>query len=200
MKTDVIVATGNAGKLKEIGQIMSGFPFVLHALKDYWDPLPVIPEQGATFLENARGKSQWVFSRTGIMSLADDSGLEVDFLQGQPGVRSARFAGERATDGQNVEKLLSMMAQCPPHQRGARFRCAVVFTVSDQEEITAEGVCEGAIEYVKNGNGGFGYDPVFTPRGFNETFAQLDASIKNGISHRGKALLKLQGKLHDRFK
>jgi len=199
MNADIIIATGNAGKLTEIRHVLSDLPFVMHSLKEYWDPLPNIPEEGATFFENARQKARWVFSRTGIMSLADDSGLEVDFLQGQPGVRSARFAGEPASEEKNLEKLLGLLSGCPEQLRQARFRCVVVLITSEHEEITAEGICDGAIDFVKHGDNGFGYDPVFVPRGFKQTFGELDASTKNGISHRGKALLHLKEKLHDRF-
>ena len=199
MNREVIIATGNGGKLREFIQILSGLPFTIKSLKDYWDPAPCIPENGATFYENAREKAQWVFSRKGAMSLADESGLEVDFLQGRPGVHSARFAGEPRSDRNNIEKLLSMMALCPRESRQARFKCALVLTLSSTEEITAEGVCEGSIGYGMQGSNGFGYDPVFLPDGFSTTFAQLDAPTKNAISHRGKALGRLKEKLYERF-
>jgi XTP/dITP diphosphohydrolase len=198
MKTEIIVATGNKGKLKEIREILADFPYLLTSLADYWDPVPGIPEEGATFYENAAGKAEWVFSRTGKISLADDSGLEVDFLNGDPGVRSARFAGEPVSDQKNIDKLLSLLSGCPVQNRRARFRCVVVLRAGDHEEITAEGACEGIIGSAPRGSHGFGYDPVFYPDGFDRTFAELDAETKNRISHRGRAINALKEKLHER--
>jgi XTP/dITP diphosphohydrolase len=129
--------------------------------------------------------------------LADDSGLEVDFLNGQPGVRSARFAGEGATDKKNLEKLLGLLKECPWEKRQARFRCVLALIVSEKETIFAEGACEGVIADGPAGNNGFGYDPVFVPVGFDRSFAQLESTIKNKISHRGKALIELKKKLYE---
>jgi XTP/dITP diphosphohydrolase len=195
----VIIATNNMGKLREIKEICTGLPFVLTALKDHWNPVPSIPENGGTLYENAAAKASWVYERKRIWSLADDSGLEVDFLHGLPGVRSARFAGDHATDAMNVAKLLSAIAECPKEKRRARFRCVMVFKVSATEELVAEGACEGVIGYEPKGSDGFGYDPIFTPDGFDKTFAQLDFSTKNSISHRGKALAAFRRILHDRY-
>jgi XTP/dITP diphosphohydrolase len=194
---EIIVATGNKGKLEEIKTLMSDLPIVLTSLRDYWDPVVAIPEDGETFQENAFAKARWVFSRTGKPCLADDSGLEVDFLNGQPGIRSARFAGEGATDIKNLEKLLRLLKECPREKRQARFRCALALIVSEKEIITAEGSCEGVIIDDPAGDNGFGYDPVFVPSGFDRTFAQLDSIVKNKISHRGKALGELKKKLHE---
>jgi XTP/dITP diphosphohydrolase len=199
MNRELIIATGNNGKLKEISHILSGLPFAIKSLRDYWDPVPVIPETGSTFYENAREKANWVFSKKNAMTLADDSGLEVDFLQGRPGIHSARFAGDPGSDGENIKKLLSLMIKCPKEARQARFKCVLVLTLSLTEEIVAEGVCEGAIGYAVAGKNGFGYDPLFIPHGYQATFAQLDASTKNNISHRGKALSVLKEKLYERF-
>ncbi len=199
MNREIIIASGNNGKCAEIRQVLSGLPFLLRPLGDYFSPLPRIPEEGATFLENARAKAQWVFSRIAAMCIADDSGLEVDFLDGQPGVHSARFAGEPASDQKNVEKLLSLLKRCPPERRAGRFRCVIVLKLSRQEEIIAEGTCEGTIGFAPQGNNGFGYDPIFVPQGFDKTFAQLDAAAKNAISHRGKALSLLKEKAYARY-
>jgi XTP/dITP diphosphohydrolase len=196
---EIIIATNNMGKLREIKQIFTGLPLSLTALKDHWNPVPSIPEIGETFLENARAKARWVFDKKRLWALADDSGLEVDLLGGLPGVRSARYAGERATDKENLDKLLTALADCPASGRGARFRCAVVLKVSDSDEVAAEGVCEGRIGLTPAGSDGFGYDPVFVPAGFEKTFAQLDASTKNAVSHRGKALAALRRSLDERF-
>jgi XTP/dITP diphosphohydrolase len=197
MNKEIIVATGNKGKLKEIREILEGCKYVLTSLSDYWNPAPNIPEDGSTFYENAAAKANWAFSRTGIMSLADDSGLEVDFLKGEPGVKSARFAGEPASDRKNIDKLLSLLSSCPPEKRTAQFRCVVVLKISEEEELVTEGVCKGFIGHERRGTSGFGYDPVFYPEGFNATFAELDAKIKNGISHRGKAVKALKEKLYE---
>ncbi len=198
MDGEIIVATGNKGKLKEIREILQGFPCILSSLGDYWNPLPHIPEESDTFYGNAAGKAEWVFSRSGKMSLADDSGLEVDFLGGEPGVRSARFAGEPASDSKNIEKLLSLMADCPDSGRRAHFRCVVVLKTGEGGEISAEGICRGRIGRTVRGTQGFGYDPVFYPEGFDKTFAELDAATKNRISHRGKAINALKEKIHER--
>jgi XTP/dITP diphosphohydrolase len=195
----IIVATGNKGKLREIREILRGLPFELTSLSDHFDPVPVIPEDGATFLANAQQKAQWVFSRTGMWSLADDSGLEVDFLGGFPGVRSARYAGDNATDGQRIGKLLAACEKCPTKRRTARFRCVVVVQCGDADEIVGEGACEGRIGHVPKGADGFGFDPVFVPDGFDRTFAELGATEKNAISHRGKALAALRKTLDERF-
>jgi XTP/dITP diphosphohydrolase len=199
MENEIIIATGNKGKLREIREILDGCTSRLAALSDYWNPVPEIPEDGETFYENAAAKANWVFSRTGKPALADDSGLEVDFLGKAPGVRSARFAGEPASDQKNIEKLLGMLAECPDEKRTARFKSVIVLRVSAAEEIVAEGTCEGCIGRVPCGNGGFGYDPVFFPEGFDQTFAQLDPVKKNLLSHRGKALAALKAKCHGRF-
>jgi XTP/dITP diphosphohydrolase len=196
----LIVATGNRGKLREIREICQGLPFEITSLKDHFNPIPVIPEDGSTFLENARQKARWVYERTNIWSLADDSGLEVDFLHGMPGVQSARYAGEHATDGQRIEKLLAACDSCPPERRTARFKCVMVFKCGDDDEIIGEGTCEGRIGYAPKGTDGFGYDPLFYPDGYDRTFAELEAGEKNAISHRGKALNALRGILDERFK
>jgi XTP/dITP diphosphohydrolase len=196
MTSEIIIASGNQGKVREIREILAGFPYVLASLSDYFHPVPTIPEEGATFHENAAAKARWVYSRTGKPAMADDSGLEVDFLAGAPGVRSARFAGEPSSDTRNVEKLLSLLSSCPAQSRGARFTCVIVLKINDREEIVATGVCKGRIGYEPRGTLGFGYDPVFYPEGFQATFAELDAEVKNGISHRGKAIGYLKEQLH----
>jgi XTP/dITP diphosphohydrolase len=196
----VIVATGNRGKLREIREIYRGLPFELTSLADHFNPVPIIPEDGLTFLENAQQKARWVYDRTNMWSLADDSGLEVDFLKGGPGVHSARYAGEHASDRERFEKLLDSCAGCPQERRKARFRCVVVLKLGENDEIVGEGTCEGRIGLSPKGTVGFGYDPVFMPDGFDRTFAELDEKEKNNISHRGKALAALRKNLDERFK
>jgi XTP/dITP diphosphohydrolase len=197
MLSEIVVATGNKGKLREFTTLLSDVSGIVTSLRDYWNPIVSIPEEGATFQENALGKAQWVFSKIGKPSLADDSGLEVDFLNGEPGVRSARFAGEGATDKKNLEKLLALLKDCPMQKRVARFRCVLVFIISEKEIITAEGACEGVIGQHPVGENGFGYDPVFIPSGYSLSFAQLDETVKNAISHRAKALIELKKKLNE---
>jgi len=192
MLNDIIVASGNAGKIKEIAALLADMPVRVTSLKDYWNPVPSIPENGDTFLDNARIKAQWVFDTTGRPSLADDSGLVVDALNGEPGVHSARYAGEPSSDSCNTQKLLAALAAIPRAQRTARFVCTMVLIVSADEVLVAEGTCEGHIGFEPAGDNGFGYDPVFIPDGYTQTFAQLDESIKNTISHRAQALVSLK--------
>jgi XTP/dITP diphosphohydrolase len=192
MLNDIIVASGNAGKIKEIAALLADMPVRVTSLKDYWNPVPSIPENGDTFLDNARIKAQWVFDTTGRPSLADDSGLVVDALNGEPGVHSARYAGEPSSDSRNTQKLLAALAAIPREQRSARFVCTMVLIVSADEVLVAEGTCGGHIGFEPAGDNGFGYDPVFIPDGYMQTFAQLDESIKNTISHRAKALVSLK--------
>jgi XTP/dITP diphosphohydrolase len=195
----IIVATGNKGKLREIREMCLGLPFELTSLFDHFNPVPEIPEDGSTFLENAQRKARWVYERTKTWSLADDSGLEVDCLGGMPGVRSARYAGEHATDRERLDKLLYECRDCPASKRTARFRCVMVFKCGVHDEIVGQGVCEGRIGYEPAGTDGFGYDPLFYPDGYDTTFAQLGPVEKNAISHRGKALAALRRILDARF-
>jgi XTP/dITP diphosphohydrolase len=195
----VIVATGNMGKLREIREIFTGFPFELESLKEHFGTVPEILEDGNTFFENARKKAMWVFEKTGIASLADDSGLEVDCLNGLPGVKSARYAGEPSNDKKNMEKLLKACADVPPEKRTARFKCVIVFIVSLDVSYVCEGVCEGRIGFIPKGTDGFGYDPLFIPKGYSETFAEIGSNVKNSISHRAQALHALKRTIHDRY-
>jgi len=195
----VIAATSNAGKLREIREILADLPFEVTSLRDHWDPVPSIPETGLTFEENARQKVTWVYERKGLWTLADDSGLEVDALGSAPGVLSARYAGEGADDEANVRKLLGQLAGVGAGERTARFRCAMVLIVGDSDRIITEGVCQGRILEEPAGTGGFGYDPVFVPEGFSHTFAELEDGVKNAVSHRAKALRKLRRELVNRY-
>jgi XTP/dITP diphosphohydrolase len=194
--SEILVASSNQGKLREIREICAGLPLRFSSLADYWDTPPVIPEDGLTFAENAAAKARWVFERRHIWTLADDSGLEVDALDGAPGVRSARFAGDNASDSANLAKLLASLAAVPEINRTARFRCVMCLIGPGHSEYSTAGVCEGRIIGVPTGSGGFGYDPVFVPTGFSKTFAELDANEKNAISHRGAALQAMKKRLH----
>jgi XTP/dITP diphosphohydrolase len=192
---ECIVATGNEGKLVEIRDILAGLPLSLSALSSRWNPVPDIPETGSTFLENARQKAAWVFDKTGIWTLADDSGLEVDALDGAPGVLSARYAGPHGNSAANNARLLKELDGLPLERRTARFKCVVVLMTSKDAFYAAEGVCEGRIIFSPRGTGGFGYDPLFEPVGYERSFAEIPASEKHAISHRGRALAQLRSYL-----
>ena len=185
MKT-LIIATGNPGKLEEIRQIL-GPRIELKSLADF-PHLPDIVEDGETFEANAVKKAMAVARHTGCPALGDDSGLQVDALDGAPGVFSARFAGEDATDGENNAKLLRLLEGIPKEKRTARFRCVIAVVTPDGTVRKAEGKCEGLILERPRGTGGFGYDPLFWAPEYRRTFAELASEEKNRISHRGRAL------------
>jgi len=161
--------------------------------------IPDVEEDGATLEENAIKKAQHAHKYTGLPCLADDSGLEVYVLNMEPGVRSARYAGVRVTYADNNRKLIEALKDIPESKRTAQFRCVSAFVDRDQTKI-AEGICRGRIGFVEVGSGGFGYDPLFIPDGFDMTFAQLDAGTKNSISHRGMALREMRGFLESYFR
>lgn len=186
---DLVLATRNKGKLKEIKEILKPLNLILHTYDEYMD-IKKIKETGKTFEENAILKATFIAKQTKMVTLADDSGLEVDCLSGQPGIYSARFAGEHATDMMNNEKLLSLMADVPLDSRQGRFVCAIAIALPDRLVGTVRGVCEGHIGFELRGGGGFGYDPLFVVTSYNVTFAELSLDIKNKISHRAKALNK----------
>jgi XTP/dITP diphosphohydrolase len=192
----VVIASTNPGKIAEVRQIMAELPLVLLTREDVggW---PEVEETGDTYLANALLKAHAVAAVTGTAALADDSGIEVDALDGAPGVRSARFAGERATDEENNAKLVASLDGVPPERRGARYRCVAVLVSPDGDEIAGVGSCEGRIGNEARGTGGFGYDPWFVPEHEFRTMAELTAEEKHAISHRGKALRGLVDKLRD---
>ncbi len=188
---DIVVATGNKGKLKEINQVLN--PFGLRALGQSDFDVPEIEKTGLTFVENAILKARNASKITGKPALADDSGLEVDALQGAPGVYSARYAGVDACDADNVAKLLDALKDLPQAQRTARFQCVMVYLrhEADPVPLICQGSWEGYIDFQPSGDNGFGYDPVFVVPEKNCTAAQLPPQIKNQLSHRGQALKKL---------
>ncbi|CAG1064541.1 XTP/dITP diphosphohydrolase [uncultured bacterium] len=183
----IALATKNAGKAAEIGRILEGSGVEIVSLKAF-PGVELPPETGTTMMENALLKARHVFKSTGLPALADDSGLEVDFLGGAPGVYSARYSGEKATDEENWRKLLRELEGVPLEKRSARFRCAIALVGFDDEEHLFEGVFEGAIADAPRGANGFGYDPVFIPLGMDRTAAELAPEEKNRISHRARAL------------
>jgi XTP/dITP diphosphohydrolase len=186
----VLVSTRNAHKLVEIRQIL-GPSFELLDLSSV-PALGEVEETGTTFEENAALKALAASAHFGGWVLADDSGLEVDALGGAPGVRSARFSGEGATDVTNRALLLEKLATVPADQRSARFRCVIALARRGEVLAHFSGAVEGAIIQSEKGEGGFGYDPLFVPEGFGETFAELGAETKNRLSHRGRALAALK--------
>ncbi len=191
----VVVATGNEGKLVEIRATLD-FPGWTFLAAGELGPWPDIPETGDTFLDNALIKARAARSLFSLTALADDSGLEVDALDGAPGVRSSRYAGESATDADNNAKLLDGLAGVPIDDRTARFRSVIVLLAPDGTFVVGEGVCEGLIGTVPRGDGGFGYDPLFHPvMAPGRTMAELSTAEKNGISHRGAALRALRAAL-----
>lgn len=188
---EIIIATKNKNKTKELKELLSNTNFVLKDLTEIPSINEVI-ETGKTFTENAVLKAKSYALQTKKWSLADDSGLEVKALNGAPGVFSARYAGKTATDKENVEKLLRELKGVVDKQRQAKFVCAVA--ISDEKgevKFTAEGVCEGKIAVKPSGTSGFGYDPIFIPDDFEQTFGELSAEIKQKISHRARAATKI---------
>jgi len=188
MNKELILATHNVGKVKEYRALLSSFFTNIKTLGDL-DRVPEVVEDGQSFKDNALKKARAILNATGRAALADDSGLEVSTLGGRPGIRSARFAGERATDSENIDKLLIELEG--EVERQARFVCSIALIFPDGTEILAEGSCSGTITTIPKGTGGFGYDPVFMPDGYRKTMAEIPAEEKNRISHRAKATLAL---------
>lgn len=187
MKT-IVLATRNKDKIKELQQALAPLPIELKSAYDF-PQLNEVEEDKDTLRGNALKKAEYTFQKTGIASLADDTGLEVDALGGRPGVYSARYAGEDVSYQENVDKLLNELDDVATKQRAAQFRTVVAF-VTNEGTFTFEGVCPGEITKNEQGEGGFGYDPVFKPKGYGKTFAELSTKEKNSISHRAKAIEK----------
>lgn len=188
MAHKLLIATRNKHKKNELEAILAGWEVQVLSLDDI-PGVPEIVEDGATFAENAVKKARTTADLSGYITLADDSGLEVDALGGAPSIFSARFGGPEADDATNNHKLLYLLRDIVPDQRTARFVCVIAVAIPGGEMHTVRGVCEGHIADCGQGQGGFGYDPLFIPQGFNLTFAQLSEAEKNQISHRGQALL-----------
>jgi XTP/dITP diphosphohydrolase len=203
-KETLVVATSNRGKLGELVALLAGMPLEVLAAGDLLPHAPPVAEDGATFADNAIKKARVVAAATLCITLADDSGLEVDLLDGRPGVRSARFAHDRATDAENNAALLGALGDLGDLgdlERGAgktiaaRFRCVLALVdpfTGGGEPQTVEGVCEGTITRAPRGSGGFGYDPLFVVEGTDRTMAELGDEDKNRVSHRGRALAALR--------
>ena len=187
----LVIATRNRGKLSEIKKMLQLEGWEIVDLNNFPD-IGDIPEEGASFEENAILKARTVAELTGLPVMADDSGLEVEALDDRPGVHSARFAGEGATDDDNNRKLLEMMNGVSAAKRGARFVCVMAFISPGGEERVVRGKCEGVILDEHRGEGGFGYDPLFYHRPSGKTFSEMTPDEKNSVSHRSRALLKLR--------
>ena len=193
----IVLATGNAGKIREIADIFAELDVEIIAQSDLGIASP--EETGDTFVDNALLKARYAADHSGLPALADDSGIVVDALNGRPGVRSARYAGEDATDEQNLEKLLEELAGVPDSERGGGFHCAAVLAWPGDESdpVVVEEVWRGTILRARRGSGGFGYDPVFLDPGAQKTGAEMSCEEKNRVSHRGKAFRKLRDLVRD---
>jgi XTP/dITP diphosphohydrolase len=195
---DLLIATNSRGKLDEFAQLLGRLPLSLRDLR-YYGINVAVDETGATFAENAAIKASSYAKLAGVPALADDSGLVIDYLKGEPGVQSARYAGESATDRDRIEKILSQM--CDADIRTARFVCVASFADERGDLIySATGICEGTIALAPRGENGFGYDPIFVPKGFGRTFGELTLDVKQKISHRALAIAKIIPFLHGFFK
>lgn len=198
MSRRVVLATRNAAKLDELRRILddAGLDIELIGTEAFAD-LPDIPETGTTFAANALIKARAVAAHTGLPAIADDSGLAVDALHGMPGIYSARWAGRHGDDRANLELLLGQLADVPESRRGAAFHCAAAVVMPDGQERFVEGSLEGTVIDAPRGSHGFGYDPVFVPRGERRTTAEMTSHEKDAISHRGRALRALAPVLAD---
>lgn len=192
----IVAATDNKHKIKEIEAVTSGFGMKIITKDEAGAGGLDVEETGKSFEENSKLKANAISSATGLAAIADDSGLEVDALDGAPGIYSARFSGENATDDENNRKLLELLADLPDGERTARFVCVITLVFTDGRSIIARGECNGKILRELRGENGFGYDPLFMPDGFDRSFAQLSSEEKNLISHRAVALKKLQEHLN----
>ncbi|GAA6205252.1 MULTISPECIES: XTP/dITP diphosphatase [Thalassotalea] len=195
----IVLATGNKGKVKELAELLAEHHINVVPQSEF--NVPDVPETGTTFVENAIIKARHAAKITGLPAIADDSGLEVDALHGSPGVYSARYAGEGASDQDNNKKLITALKNVPEENRSARFHCVLVFMKheNDPTPIICHGKWEGSIITTPQGEQGFGYDPLFWQASLNMTSAQLPREIKNTLSHRGQALQLLTAKLNHVF-
>ena len=186
---ELVIATRNPGKVEELKALLAHLQVKIYSLDDF-PPIPEVPEEGKTYAENALAKAKAVYKATGKMALADDSGLEVDALHGEPGIHTARFGGDDLSDHERYMYLLKKLEGVPDDHRGATFRCTIAIVGPGRVHKVVEGACRGAITRAPLGGGGFGYDPVFVPSEYSQSFAELIPEVKNKISHRGRALEK----------
>ena len=183
----LLLATRNRNKVVEMQHALAGTGWQVMMLSDFGD-IPEVDEDGATFEENARKKARSASARVEMWTLAEDAGLEVDALGGEPGVKSARYCGEGASDADRMHKVLERIINVPEERRTARFRCVMCLIDTAGKETCFEGRCEGHIAHSARGTAGFGYDPIFIPEGHSQTFGELGLSVKSKISHRARAM------------
>lgn len=193
----LLIATKNEGKLKEIKALLKDLSVEVLSLKDM--PDLTLPEEGNDYFKNASHKAETVSSAFNLPAIADDSGLEVDFLDGSPGSLSARFGGEQISDTDRNKLLLQQLQGIPQAKRTARFRCVIALSIPGKITMTVEATCEGVIAKEIRGENGFGYDPVFYIPELDKTFAEIDKDTKNSMSHRGKALRKMKQIIEKHF-
>jgi len=187
----IVLATNNKGKIRELQALLA--PLNMEVLAKSQFTQEEVAETGSTFMENALIKARHAANASGLPAIADDSGIEVDALNGAPGIYSARYAGEGASDEDNLKKLLAAMQSVPDHLRKARYKCALAYVLSadDPQPLCCEATWEGSITHAPVGGGGFGYDPIFWLPDYQQTSAQISAELKNQLSHRAKALQQL---------
>ncbi|MGV3488377.1 MAG: XTP/dITP diphosphatase [Tuberibacillus sp.] len=190
----VLIASKNEGKVKEFKRLLSPLGLEVASLNDYSES-PDVEETGTTFQENARLKAEAISEKYECMAISDDSGLVIDALGGAPGVYSARYAGEEKDDQKNIEKVLSELDGVPMEKRTAHFVCVLAVSRPGEPTFFVEGECHGLIATAPSGDGGFGYDPIFYVPEIGKTFAELTSDAKNRISHRARALKKLESRL-----
>ena len=186
----LLLATTNQGKTKELKARLGSLPIAIYSLREM-HITQLFPEKGKTFLENARGKSLYYSHQAKALTLAEDSGIEIEYLNGAPGVYSSRFAGPNATDEENLQKVLRLLDGIPPEKRKARFVSCMVLSLKGKIIKVIQEHAEGLIAFQKKGNSGFGYDPIFYYPPLRRTFAELSSDQKNAVSHRGRALDKM---------
>ncbi|MFQ3542579.1 XTP/dITP diphosphatase [Halobacillus rhizosphaerae] len=189
---ELIIATKNEGKVKEFRDMFSKYGVQIKSLLDFDEEIEDIEEYGTTFEQNAAIKAEAISTEYNVPVLADDSGLEIDGLNGAPGVYSARYAGEEKDDQKNIEKVLSELKDSTEEARAARFVCAAAVARPGNDTFIKKGFCEGRITLDQRGENGFGYDPIFVPEGSNRTLAEHTPEEKNSISHRKHAILQLE--------
>lgn len=197
--TEIVFATGNPGKAREVAMMFEDMDVCVKTLKEAGIEADIV-ENGSTFMENARIKAEEIARYTDKIVLADDSGLVIDYLDGEPGIYSARYMGEDTSYAVKNQNILDRMKDVPEHLRSARFVCAMAAVMPDGEVIETEGVMEGMIGYEIAGENGFGYDPIFYLPEFKASSAQITPEEKNAVSHRGKALRFMQGELQKRIR
>jgi XTP/dITP diphosphohydrolase len=194
----LLIATHNHDKAREFEALLRGFGVELLTLESF-PAVGSVVEDADTLEGNALKKAREVLKQTGVPTVADDTGLEVHYLNDEPGVYSSRYAGPGATYANNCTKLLDRMKGVPPRRRSAQFRCVLAFVTPEGGEHVAGGQCRGVITESPRGVSGFGYDPVFLPHGWGQTFGEMEAGLKNSLSHRGRAMLALKPILQEYF-